>query len=402
MVYILDYMRFKIIYTFVALGCIFQLNAQVISLFNWNGSNPATADYGPNALSINSSAKINQGGVNGTTGLNAGLPKGDIEMLLPNSAFANIDGIDFRIDFQRDENRGDFISSGTRFAFGMNSGALYIKFEKDDTAGGTETIEVNNIYSIPDDDTFRTYRFYYLPDNGTAKVLVDDSVVWSNTYSSPAPFIWSNDDIMIGRMMDGNGKDKTIFDNMILGEVDDAALPVKLNRFEANQQLGDVILEWETVSETNNNYFTIERSQHGDQFNSLNVINGAGTSTKKHCYKYIDKNPLSGISYYRLRQTDFNGESTLSKTISVHISESTQLSIFPNIVSAGSTVKAIVPDDIRIERVFIMTANGNRIGNLDTTFTANQFTISSPALSGTYFVFVISQNGVMSKKLIVR
>lgn len=395
-------MRLLFIYTLLVLSCSFHLNSQVIALFNWNGSDVTKADYGPDAFSINSAATIDQGGVNGTTGLNAGLPKGDIEMLLPGNSFSNITGIDFRIDFQRDENRGDFISSGSNFAFGLDGGELYAKFEKDDTSGGTNIIEVNNIYAVPYDDVFREYRFYYLPESGTARVLVNDSIVWSNTYSSPASLIWENDDVMIGRLMDGNGDNKTIFDNMIIGEVDDTALPVVLNRFEANYQQGEVILNWETQSETNNNYFTIERSIDGEDFSKLAIINGAGTTPHQQKYKYTDKNPVFGVVYYRLRQTDYNGESRVFKIVSVDVRSSSGLRVFPNIVSAGSKIEIIVPDQLTIERIFLMTPAGQRIKDISRPFSGHKFALQSPRQSGSYFVNVITQNGLLSKKLIVR
>jgi hypothetical protein len=68
-----------------------------------------------------------------------------------------------------------------------------------------------------------------------------------------------------------------------------------------------VELEWTTMTESMNNYFTVERSVDGVHFETIAQINGAGTSAYAHHYTLQDMNPQQPYSYYRLRQTDFNG-----------------------------------------------------------------------------------------------
>jgi len=87
------------------------------------------------------------------------------------------------------------------------------------------------------------------------------------------------------------------------------ALPVSLLSFEADRQGDAVELKWATASETNNNYFNIERSQDGTLFSDIGKIDGHGNSTEILNYAFTDPNPLIGTSYYRLRQTDYNGHS---------------------------------------------------------------------------------------------
>ena len=64
---------------------------------------------------------------------------------------------------------------------------------------------------------------------------------------------------------------------------------------------------WSTASELNNDYFIIERSKDGLNFEFLEKIDGAGTKSITTDYSYIDKDPFLGWSYYRLKQTDFDG-----------------------------------------------------------------------------------------------
>ena len=73
-----------------------------------------------------------------------------------------------------------------------------------------------------------------------------------------------------------------------------------------------VLLEWTTASEENNDYFAIERSIDGVTWKVLGNVGGAGTTSATHYYSFEDTKPVSGISYYRLKQVDFNGEYTYS------------------------------------------------------------------------------------------
>ncbi len=84
-------------------------------------------------------------------------------------------------------------------------------------------------------------------------------------------------------------------------------LPITLSSFTAALNKDVVLLDWSTSQEQNNKYFTIERSNDGTNFNYLGRINGAGTSTVANTYHLVDYAPLEGNNYYRLSQTDLDG-----------------------------------------------------------------------------------------------
>ena len=103
-------------------------------------------------------------------------------------------------------------------------------------------------------------------------------------------------------------------------------LPVKLVSFDATplkeNETQKVDCRWSTASEINNNYFTIERSQDLENFEGIGNVKGAGNSSKLLHYQYRDEDPFTKAAnsssqpdklYYRLRQTDFDGTSTLSE-----------------------------------------------------------------------------------------
>ncbi|MGL4599422.1 MAG: T9SS type A sorting domain-containing protein, partial [Bacteroidia bacterium] len=99
------------------------------------------------------------------------------------------------------------------------------------------------------------------------------------------------------------------------------ALPVELSYFSAHcTPNNEAVLEWETASEINNHYFTLERSTDGIVFEDIAVVMGMGTSSQPHAYRFVDAEAISETSYYRLRQTDYNGQ---SETFPVRVLERT-------------------------------------------------------------------------------
>jgi len=96
------------------------------------------------------------------------------------------------------------------------------------------------------------------------------------------------------------------------------SLPVELTYFNAILDQNKVKVDWSTASQRDNDYFTIERSTDGTNFESIGKVNGAGTTTDHLDYDFTDVKPIEGLSYYRLRQTDFNGESEIFNAVSIN------------------------------------------------------------------------------------
>lgn len=108
-------------------------------------------------------------------------------------------------------------------------------------------------------------------------------------------------------------------------------LPIELTDFTAivseNQK---VDLNWVTASEIDNASFAVQRSATGTEWESIGIIEGAGNSSTLLRYHFEDAQPLRGISYYRIRQTDYNGTTKDSKIASVNIFNEKELLIYPN------------------------------------------------------------------------
>ena len=97
------------------------------------------------------------------------------------------------------------------------------------------------------------------------------------------------------------------------------SLPVKLISFTAQQFDENIILKWQTASEHNNDYFTLERAFNTQDFEEVARIMGAGNSNEVQSYKFLDQDvDLSNSIYYRLKQTDYDGAFTYSEIIAVN------------------------------------------------------------------------------------
>jgi hypothetical protein len=117
-----------------------------------------------------------------------------------------------------------------------------------------------------------------------------------------------------------------------IGQVS-SPLPIELISFTAAEKEDYNLLEWVTLAEVNNEVFTLERSSNKDEFYPIGTVPGAGNSKVVLSYSFKDMKPLSGVSYYRLRQTDYDGTSTTSRIIAIRRRASETFSVIasPNI-----------------------------------------------------------------------
>ena len=101
-------------------------------------------------------------------------------------------------------------------------------------------------------------------------------------------------------------------------------LPIQLLSFKGKviepiENQINVLLDWVTASEQNNDYFTIRRSMNGYDWDIIGIVKGSGNNSTILEYFYVDRKPESGINYYNLSQTDFDGETEFFDIISVNV-----------------------------------------------------------------------------------
>lgn len=130
-------------------------------------------------------------------------------------------------------------------------------------------------------------------------------------------------------------------------------LPVKLGSFTARRNNKAVDLSWQTVTETANAGFDVERSADGVRFFSIGFVPTkatSGNSTVPLTYSLTDALPVEGMNYYRLKQTDANGKASYSAVVPVAFNKVMEnLFIHPNpttdaltIATSGSRLKGLL------------------------------------------------------------
>ena len=200
----------------------------------------------------------------------------------------------------------------------------------------------------------------------------------------------------------------TNFSPFTLASVSSAnSLPVELISFTAIPNGRAVDLNWTTQSENNNDYFTVEKSRDAVHFEELKIVNSDGDSQTAQNYSLTDPNPWNGISYYRLKQTDHNGDFDYLDLKAVNMdlpSEDYPFSIYPNPVS-GKYIhfyfKELTKQEISL---FVTDLSGKMIYSTSIlTDASGGYTadLSDKLTAGIYSVFVQIQTKQYTRKLIV-
>jgi hypothetical protein len=179
-------------------------------------------------------------------------------------------------------------------------------------------------------------------------------------------------------------------------------LPIELVGFHAEVIPQGVEVTWATSSETQNEFFSVERSIDGRFFNEVARVHGAGSSTSLKEYQVVDRNPPPGLVYFRLRQTDFDGTSTHSATIAVTLEGLPNLELLNNPISEDR-IRFRIPNNTRPFTYQLRDPQGRMISN--GAFEGEQpiYEISLPALpTGIYHLSASGVFGSKREKVLVR
>lgn len=180
-----------------------------------------------------------------------------------------------------------------------------------------------------------------------AETTFDQSEFASATYSFPPAFGYGAQALVRKAWDEATNPASTLVsgDNLALSgapslfeELASDPFPVEFLSFTATPEDHRVLLEWRTGSEKNNAHFTIERSVDARLFESLHNVPSQGDSDEVQAYQVYDLQPLTGKSYYRLKQTDLDGSFSYSETVSVAFEASQQArwQVHPNPLARGN------------------------------------------------------------------
>ncbi|MEM6723788.1 MAG: T9SS type A sorting domain-containing protein, partial [Bacteroidota bacterium] len=175
-------------------------------------------------------------------------------------------------------------------------------------------------------------------------------------------------------------------------------LVVELSNFRGRVLEQEVWLEWTVLSEIDNRGFAIERSANGLDWEEIQFIRSLGNTLDPRSYNAIDKDPLDGVNYYRLRTEDLDGSIDLSDVIILEI-ERVELSvaIFPNPTSGPINVQ--LENEGQNVRIQVFSSTGQRV--YETAGTVNSIDVSNLP-RGTYFLVVQSADQLIRKSFVVQ
>ncbi len=203
------------------------------------------------------------------------------------------------------------------------------------SASGLQEIRLNA------DLTFGSNSKLVLPSG--AKIIVASGVTIIASNNSQGTLIEIGGNGLWGRGCETDGCTNT--DLTGPGTMDENSnpsnpLPVELLSFIATPEEKGLILQWSTASELNNDFFTLEKSRNGKDFEVIAQVEGNGTSHVKIDYSFTDRNPYLGLSYYRLSQTDYDGTKEIFPVISTIYTSNKNIEIYPNPVRDYISIKA--------------------------------------------------------------
>jgi hypothetical protein len=136
-------------------------------------------------------------------------------------------------------------------------------------------------------------------------------------------------------------------------------LPITRLYFNAQKEEAKIKLTWMTVTETNNDYYTIEKSKNAEVWEFVSNIKGAGNSNSKLTYIDYDNNPYQGTSYYRLKQTDYDGRYSYSPMEIINFIDQTFIWLSPN--PAENKLTVLLKEELTNTRISIFNSNGSLV-----------------------------------------
>ncbi|HWZ22541.1 MAG TPA: T9SS type A sorting domain-containing protein, partial [Cytophagaceae bacterium] len=196
--------------------------------------------------------------------------------------------------------------------------------------------------------------------------------------------------------------------NNVIREVTASSLPIQLISFTGSPLEDKIKISWETASEQNNSFFTLEKSINGIDFLELCRIPGAINSSIVNAYDCEDSLPFQGENYYRLKQTDVNGHEQLFEVIAVNYTGNNELQLYPNpagedrivhlSLTMGSSVNEISVYNSLNEIVFQDTnVQHSRGRDLDTY----AIQLSPQLAAGLYHIAVNTTSNVFNENLLL-
>ncbi len=169
----------------------------------------------------------------------------------------------------------------------------------------------------------------------------------------------------------------------------DMPLPVELIEFKAQVEENIVNLFWSTSNEINSEFFTVERSINGNQWQDIIRIEASGNSSQRQDYEAIDRDPIKGTSYYRLKQTDLDGQFQYFDIVGISFNgDKASVHLYPNPAHNVLFIESIVRNETPIQ---IFNITGEKVFEDTITILGKHGVDITSLLSGIYYIKVDNQ-----------
>lgn len=178
-----------------------------------------------------------------------------------------------------------------------------------------------------------------------------------------------------------------------------APLPIELTKFDVTKNAeNQVVIDWKTASESNSSHFEVEKSNDGQDFESIASIKSQRNSSTLQTYNFVDKNPAQGINYYRLRSVDLDGRFEYSLIKSVTIEKLSKfVQIYPNPAKDEVNIKVSNTDENVVVKIF------DQLGRVVQEFNLATPTINVSGLpNGVYYFKIMTENQIFDEKIVIK
>ncbi|MEP7080437.1 MAG: T9SS type A sorting domain-containing protein [Ginsengibacter sp.] len=275
------------------------------------------------------------------------------------------------------------------------------------------------LYSSAIDESGNNILVAWTANTGTSAQNITAQKISISTGS----FLWGTGTLVCGRaddqsepfiINDGAGgaiiswtdqrTDADIYANRVPSS---GSLPVNFIDFTANMQGTDVRLDWSTATESNTQYFGVEKSNDGTHFNETAKVNAAGNSTIEKHYQYIDVNAFENnpVLYYRIRSTDRDGKAFYSKIRQVknNAGLSQKVKLITNPVKADAQIEYVSPANTTAV-IKIIDQQGRIVlsSSVNIFKGTNKISLSTQSLAGGIYTIILSGNEAKSKLKMVK
>lgn len=254
----------------------------------------------------------------------------------------------------------------------------------------------NGTYTVTSDSTSNQGTWAI---NVTGDSVIIDTIPFRMTELSSTHFTTRGYTLVIA---DAAGTSDSLFSYVTL--IPMTALPVDLLSFNGQYANSLVTLNWSTAQEQQNKEFQVQYSDNGSSFETIGTVKGKGNSATVSDYVFNTTRYQQGKNFYRLKQVDVDGHSTISSIVTILVSQQTVISLAPNPASTRLNLSVSQPVSGKLQ-LTLTTLLGQQVWTTMLAGNTSNTTVNLPALTkGVYVATITNSKGekLFSNKLVIQ